>query len=172
MQYFLQEFEVSLPFLESTTKQGTPSFSDEQLIGPPKRLTDPAHVYRHCVCTMEMGIHKTARFIKKVDEMRDIEMGDRLSLFKQACMEATMTFAATRHHGEIIHFPEDNTYAKGGEGEVLRFIRIVRSDVNESKKKFFSKYNKLNLTKSERALFKLLIILAPGKCDLNYSIRF
>ncbi len=107
---------------------------------------------------MEMGIHKTAKFIKKVDELQELDMPDRLSLFKQACLELAMCFWAGRVKDGLLHFPEDNTYSTN----LWECVKLAKRDLIIAKKRFFMKYNEQNLTDSEKALFSLLIITAPG----------
>ncbi|XP_072032134.1 peroxisome proliferator-activated receptor delta-like [Amphiura filiformis] len=168
-KYCSSDFEFRLPFPmnRTVTHNGTPSFSSSQLEGPPKKLLKHMHVIRHVACTMEMGIHKSARYIKKVDELRNLDMTDRLCLFKQASLELAMTFWANRMIDGIIHFPEDNTYHGKDPEHQLQFFKLAQKDLMDAKKRYFSQYNKQKLTDSEKALFALLIITAPDREDLK-----
>ena len=165
MFYYLQEFEVKFPFpMQAYIQDGTPSFSTSQLEGPPKQLTKHLQIMRHVACSFEMGIHKSARFIKKIDELKALETTDLFTLFKHASTELAMTFLAGRFSDGKVFFPEDNTYFVDNEC-VMKNICLSKwrgCDFMDLKKRFFRTYNDLQLVESEQAIFALLIITAPG----------
>ncbi|XP_038049186.1 peroxisome proliferator-activated receptor delta-like [Patiria miniata] len=160
--YVNQEMEVTFPTGIVFTIHPM-STSPELLAGKPRELTNPFHVSRHLSCASEIGIHKMASFLKKVPEFRALSANDQLILFKESCFEVAITCNAERYHLGIIHFPENNTYVQEQRMEQI----CMRMEIQQPKIKYITRLNALKLSGREKALFTLLILMAPDREELT-----
>ncbi|XP_022112223.1 peroxisome proliferator-activated receptor gamma-like [Acanthaster planci] len=160
--YVNQEMEVTFP--TGIVFKITPlSISPENLAGKPRELTNPFHVSRHLSCASEIGIHKMASCLKNVPEFRSLSAKDQLILFRESCFEIALTFNAERYHLGIIQFPEDNTFVQEQRMEEI----CTRMDIQSPSFTYITRFNALKLIGREKALFTLLILVAPDREELT-----
>ncbi|XP_033629696.1 peroxisome proliferator-activated receptor delta-like [Asterias rubens] len=161
-KYVHQDMDVTFPTGVVFTVKPL-GISEEQLNGKPRELTNPFHISRHISCASEIGIHKTAIFLKKISDFRALGANDQLILFKESCFEIALMSNAERYYQGVLHFPEDNTFVHEHRMEVI----LSRMDIQRPKIKYFVKLNTLKLNGREKALFTMLILAAPDREDLE-----
>lgn len=127
---------------------------------PMRELTELKDIAFFCKSALHSAVESLAKFAKKLDEFRSLDIHDQVSLLKHAGFEISMIAISSRYVADGLWFPSDGVYFRK---QILERLDLI---FFEDKFRFFDKMKMLNLTDRELALFCVLALAAPDRDDL------
>ncbi|XP_071941441.1 peroxisome proliferator-activated receptor gamma-like [Antedon mediterranea] len=128
----------------------------------PREITTIQGIIKHNSSLTEIFVQKAAKFAKKLDVFRSLQLVDQMTLFKEAVLEIVSVIHAYRYEGGVVRFPENNTY--------FRSVTCVQHcllkdglDTPHYRFKFSRRVNNIGITAEEMALVCALIIASPDR---------
>ncbi|XP_033102448.1 peroxisome proliferator-activated receptor gamma-like [Anneissia japonica] len=137
----------------------------------PRELTTMQGIIRHHSSSTEILVQKAAKFAKKLEVFRSLDIADQMSLFKEACLEIVSVMNAHRYEGGIVRFPEDNTYFRDVTCNRFSLMNLGSSDTHHLYRFNFSRrVNAIGMNDREMAILCALIIASPDREGvINYK---
>ena len=122
-----------------------------------RELTELKDIAYFCKSALHSAVESLAKFAKKLNEFRSLDINDQVSLLKHAGFEISMIAISSRYVADGLWFPSDGVYFRK---QILERLDLM---FFEDKFRFFDKMKNLNLTDRELALFCVLALAAPGR---------
>ncbi|XP_041477540.1 peroxisome proliferator-activated receptor alpha-like isoform X2 [Lytechinus variegatus] len=125
-----------------------------------KELTEKEALTKFCRGALLAIIESLAKFAKKLQEFKNLDLNDQVCLLKHAAFEVAMIATSSRYASDGLWFPTDGVYF------TKKMLEQLEISFFDGKFKFFEKMKKLNLTDRELALFCVLSLTSPDRDEL------